>query len=105
MNYMTKRDQFKFPIVNFPCLSGNIPTRQSYSVFTAQLIRYARSCQHVKDFHFRTKILTNKLLKQYFTLPQLQKTYNKFLEKYSPLLEKYSPLLKKKLTNIITDDL
>ena len=28
-----KRDKFGFPIVNFPNLTGNIPTGQSYGVF------------------------------------------------------------------------
>ena len=37
-----KRDNFQFPIVNFPDLSGNIPTHQSYSVFTSQLVRCTR---------------------------------------------------------------
>src|SRR5579862_4324157 len=61
-----KRDQFKFPIINFPNLSGNIPTKQSYNVFTAQLIRYARGCLQVQDFHTRVKTLTNKLLAKIF---------------------------------------
>ena len=34
-----KRDHLNFRIVNFPNLSGNIPTAQSYCVFMAQLIR------------------------------------------------------------------
>ena len=37
-----KRDNFDFPIVNYPDLSGNSPSRQSYSVFISQLVRYAR---------------------------------------------------------------
>ena len=96
-----KRDNFNFPIVNFPCLSGNIPTRQSYSVFLAQLIRYCRGCQYAQDFHSRTKILTLKLLKQCFLLPQLQRTYSKFLDKYLPILLKYGTSLKRRLTDII----
>ena len=28
-----KRDDFDFPIVNFPTLTGNIPTSSSYGVF------------------------------------------------------------------------
>ena len=40
-----KRDNFRFEIVNFPDLSGNIPTNQSYGVFISQLVRYARCCQ------------------------------------------------------------
>ena len=98
-----KRDNFNFPIVNFPCLDGNIPTRQSYNVFTAQLIRYARGCQHVNDFHQRTKILTSKLLRQCFKLPHLQKTYHRFVCKYTYILLKYGSTLKKKLTDIIAD--
>ena len=97
-----KRDLFTFPIVNFPCLSGNIPTEQSYSVFTAQLIRYARGCQYTQDFHHRTKLLTSKLLKQQFTMSQLQRTYNKFLNKYRQLIHKYDTTLKTKLTDIIS---
>ena len=41
-----KRDNFGFSIVNFPDLSGNIPTSQSYGVFISQLIRYSRCCQN-----------------------------------------------------------
>ena len=95
-----KRDKFKFKVVNFPCLDGNIPTNQSYNVFFAQLIRYSRGCQNVLDFHNRTKILVSKLLKQHFNLVQLQRTYNRFLNKYSVLIGKYNTLLKKKLTDI-----
>ena len=40
-----KRASFAFSIVNFPNLSGNIPKKQSFGVFTSQLIRFARCCQ------------------------------------------------------------
>ena len=96
-----KRDHFNFPIVNFPCLSGNIPTRQSYNVFTSQLIRYGRNCTFAQDFHSRTKLLTLKLLKQHFLLHQLQTTYNKFLLKYQSIIRKYGTNLKKKLKDIL----
>ena len=49
-NIFDKRDAFGFSIVNCPDLSGNIPNTQSYGVFVSQLIRYARCCQHLKDF-------------------------------------------------------
>ena len=39
-----KRDAFKFEIINYPDLSGNIPTKPAYGVFTSQVIRYARIC-------------------------------------------------------------
>ena len=90
-----------FPIVNFPCLSGNIPTQQSYNVFTVQLIRYARGCQDAMDFHYRTKILSLKLLNQHFSMHQLIKTYNQFLHKYPSILRKYGTKLNKKLSDIV----
>ena len=39
-----KRDAFDFPIVNFPTLTGNIPHKSSYGVFTGEAVRYARAC-------------------------------------------------------------
>ena len=35
-----KRDAFDFDIVNFPDLSGDIPTVPAYGTFISQLIRY-----------------------------------------------------------------
>ena len=96
-----KRDHFKFPIVNFPNLSGNIPTGQSYNVFTAQLIRYARGCLHVQDFYARVKTLTDKLLNQHFKLCQLQRTYSKFLVTRHYLLTKYGPRIETHLSSIV----
>ena len=51
-----KRDTFNFQIVNFPNLSGNIPSRASYGVFIGELVRYARACSFLEDFQERTKI-------------------------------------------------
>ena len=33
-----KRDAFKFEIINYPDLSGNIPTKPAYGVFTSQVV-------------------------------------------------------------------
>ena len=84
-----KRDSFKFPIVNFPDLSGNIPVRQSYSVFISQLVRYARGCLYFKDFQERARTLTVKLLSQNFKLNLLQKAYNKFRFRHKLLITRY----------------
>lgn len=97
-----KRDNFNFPIVNFPNLNGNIPTSQSYNVFTSQLIRYARGCLHVQDFYDRVKILTIKLMNQAFKLCHLQKTYSKFLINRHVILAKYGPNIETHLSKIIT---
>ena len=85
-----KRDNFGFEIVNFPDLSGNIPTSQSYGVFISQLVRYARCCQKLIDFKNRTVLLVNKLLKQNFKFIKLCKTFRRVSCKYSHLLRKYN---------------
>ncbi len=85
-----KRDSFGFEIVNFPNLSGNIPTNQSYGVFISQLVRYARCCKKLTDFKTRTSILVDRLLKQNFKFQKLCKTFRKFSTKYFNLLKKYN---------------
>ena len=59
-----KRDDFNFPIVNFPFLSSNIPSAPAYDVYVSQLIRYARAYSNYQDFMERGKVLTTKLLSQ-----------------------------------------
>ena len=41
-----KRDDFGFPIVNFPWLSGDVPRLPSYGIYISQLVRFARCCTH-----------------------------------------------------------
>jgi hypothetical protein len=72
-----KRDNFNFPIVNFPDLSGNIPACQSYNVFISQLVRYA--CMS----------LIIKLLEQNFKLHKLKSAYRKFCLRHKQLIVKY----------------
>ena len=59
-----KRDDFNFPIVNFPFLSSNIPSASAYGVYVSQLIRYARACSNYLDIMERGKVLTTKFLSQ-----------------------------------------
>ena len=35
-----KRDDFGFPIVNFPCLSGDVRRLPSYGIYISQLVRF-----------------------------------------------------------------
>ena len=65
-----KRDDFNFPIINFPFLSSNIPSAPAYGVYVSQLIRYARACSNYQDVMERGKVLTTRLLSQGY-----QKTY------------------------------
>ena len=48
-----KRDDFIFPIVNFPWFSGDVPRLPSYVVNISQLVRFARCCTSVSDFPFQ----------------------------------------------------
>ena len=46
-----KRDDFSFPIVNFPFLDGGIPLASSYGIYILQLVRFAPVCSNVSDFN------------------------------------------------------
>ena len=48
-----KRDDFGFPIVNFPWFSGDVPRLPSYVVYISQLVRFARCCTSVSDYPFQ----------------------------------------------------
>ena len=56
-----KRDDFGFPIVNFPWLSGDVPRLPSYRIYILQLVRFARCCTSVFDFHSKNLQITSKL--------------------------------------------
>lgn len=77
-----KRADFQFHTVNFPFLCGNIPKRQSYGVFTSQLIRYNRVCAKYDDFVEACKLLIEKLLKQGYKTYLLKQYFNKLSARY-----------------------
>jgi hypothetical protein len=84
-----KRDDFDFPIVNFPVLTGNIPKKCSYGVFAGEAVRYARACTYYDDFEERTLLLVTKLRKQYYTSKLLKKVWLKFCDTHILLIQKY----------------
>ena len=84
-----KRDAFDFPIVNFPTLTGNIPQKISYGVFTCELVRYARACSYYEDFESRALSLVTKLKKQGFSCRLLKATFIKFVNTHILLVQKY----------------
>ena len=47
-----KRDDFRFVILNCSWLTGDVPKLSSYGIFNLQLVRFARCCISVSDFHF-----------------------------------------------------
>ena len=67
-----KRDDFNFPIVNFPFICSNIPAAPAYGVYLSQLLRYSRACGSYQDFLDRGLLITRKLLNQVFLLVKLK---------------------------------
>ena len=68
-----KRDDFGFPIVNFPWLSGDVPRLPLYGINISQLVRFARCCTNVLDFHSKNLQITSNLLTQGYRYHKLQK--------------------------------
>ena len=87
-----KRDDFGFPIVNFPWLSGDVPRLPSYGIYISQLVRFARCCTSVVDFHSKNRQITSKLLTQGYRYHKLRKTFGKFFRSYSELLSKFGDI-------------
>ena len=92
-NVYDKHDDFGFPIVNFPWLSGDVPRLPSYGVYISQLVRFASCCTSVSDFNSENLQLTSKLLTQgYRYHHKLRKTFGNFFRSYSDLLSKFGEI-------------
>ena len=87
-----KCDDFGFPIVNFPWLSGDVPRFPSYGIYISQLVRFARFCTSVLDFHSNNLQIASKLLTQGYRYHKLRKTFGKFFRSYSELLSKFDTI-------------
>ena len=79
-------------IVNFPWLSGDVPRLPSYGIYISQLVRFARCCTSVLDFHSKNLQITSKLLTQGYRHHKLRKTFGKFFRSYSELLSKFGDI-------------
>ena len=75
-----KRDDFDFEIVNFPFLDGDVPRSTSYGVYVSQIIRFARASSYVADFNTHNKLLTQKRLKQGFSIINFAKHFQNFID-------------------------
>ena len=89
-----KRDDFNFKIINYPSLDGDVPASPSYGVFISQLIRFARICTEVNEFCSRSRLMSEKLLKQGFKYQRLRKTFCKFFNYHNHIVSKYECSLK-----------
>jgi hypothetical protein len=84
-----KRDDFNFPIVNFPFICSNIPVAPAYGVYTSQMIRYSRACGSYQDFLDIGLLLTRKLLNQGFPLVKLKSSLRKIYGRHYDLVDRY----------------
>jgi hypothetical protein len=84
-----KRDDFNFPIVNFPFICSNIPAVPAYRVYISQFIRYSRTCGSYQDFMDRGLLLTRKLLRQGFLAIILKSSLRKFYGRHHVLVDRY----------------
>ena len=73
-SYIRKRDDFNFPIVNFPFMCSNIPD----GVYISQLIRHSRACGSFHDFLDKGVQLTRKLLNKWFLRVKLKSSLQTF---------------------------
>ena len=83
-----KRNDFKFELVNFPFLDGDVPRSPSYGVYISQLIRFARVCSNVDDANNRNLFLTAKLFEQGYRYHNIRKAFSKFYHRHSELIVK-----------------
>ena len=68
-----KRNDFGFPIVNFHGFeSCDVPRLPSYGIYISQLVRCARCCTGVLDFHSKNLQITSKLLTQGYRYHKLR---------------------------------
>ena len=84
-----KRDDFNFPILNFPFTCSNIPVAPAYGIYISQMIRYSRACGSYQNFLDRGLLLTRKLLNQGFLLVKLKSSLRKFYGRHHDLVDRY----------------
>ena len=95
-----KRDDFNFPIVNFPFICSNIPAAPVYGVHISQMIRYSRACGSYQDFLDRGLLLPRKLLNQGFLLVKLKSSLRKYYGCHHNFVERYGISLSQMTTDM-----
>ena len=73
-------------------MSGDVPRLPSYGIYISQLVKFARCCTSVSDFHPKNLQITSKLLTQDYRYHKLQKPFGKFFRSYSELLSKFGDI-------------
>ena len=85
-----KRDDFNFIINNFPHYSSNISMSIIKGVYISQLIRYARICTNITDFHERHRYLSKRLINNGYDESVLRGNFKIFARKNRDLLKKWN---------------
>ena len=83
-----KRDDFKFEIISYPDLSGNIPAQPAYGVFISQIIRYSRICNFQQDIVDKGQTLMKKLIKKDYTMEGIKQALRKCFRTLPPWIKK-----------------
>ena len=68
------------------------PASSSRHILRSWLVRCARCCTSVLDFHSKNLQITSKLLTQGYIYHRLRKTFGKFFRSYSELLPKFGDI-------------
>jgi hypothetical protein len=84
-----KRDDFNFPIVNFPFICSNIPAVPAYGAYISQMMRYSRACGSYQYLRDRRLLLRRKLLNQGFLLVKLKSSLRTFYGRHHDLVDRY----------------
>jgi hypothetical protein len=71
-----KRDKFKFDIVNYPDLGGNIAKVCGLGVVKSELKRYSKLSSKFSDYYNRKKLLFEKVLNKGYLLHKIDQIYN-----------------------------
>jgi len=73
-----RKNDFNFPIMNFPFICSNIPTAPAYGVYISQLIRYSGAFGSYQDFRGRGLLLARKLQHKRSLLVKLKYYFGRF---------------------------
>jgi hypothetical protein len=84
-----KRDDFTFPIVDFPFIISNITATLAYGVYISQFIRYSSVCAQYSDCLARAQLVTQRLLKQGYVAPRLKLSQQKLYGRHHNLVDRY----------------
>ena len=75
-----KHDDFGFPIVKFPWLSGDDPRLPSYGIYFSRLVRLTRCCTSVFYFHSKKSVNYFKTIDTWLQISKASENVRKILE-------------------------